>query len=696
MMSLDHSVELYFQRVALGITLLIALLPPLSYLVISSEYMRGVLDAHAELSAHGITEIVRSNPHKWHYESLRLSEMLERTSNDTIAESRSISNTKYETIAQNNVTLSTPVITRRSSIYDAGSVVAHMEVSRSLRPLLQKSGLLAVFSCSLAVLLFYFFNNFPAKTLKKAYFSLAESEKKYRELYVTMQEVVERYRALFNQAGEGILIMSEEGTVIDVNESFCRMHGYSKEEILSMNISDLDKNGGTEEVPERTELMKDGDSLVFEVEHCHKNGHTFQLQVSATLITFGGKAVIQSFHHDITERMRAEKERIKLEAQLQQSQKMESVGRLAGGVAHDFNNLLTIISGYSQLGIGELDPSEPVHSYFIYIKNAADKSADLTRQLLAFARKQTIEPIVLDLNETVAGMLKILQRLIGEGIHLIWQPAPKLWQVKVDPSQIDQILANLCINARDSIADIGSIIIETENIIIDEIFTARHPGITPGEFVRFSIRDNGCGMDKETQAQIFEPFFTTKDLGKGTGLGLAMVYGIVKQNNGFIDVYSEPGIGTTFTIYLPRHIREGDVAHVVPEVVTEFAARGKETVLLVEDELDILKMAAKILEKHGYSVLQANTPKDAICIAENHANEINLLITDVVMPEMNGRDLAHTLKTQHPHLKCIYMSGYTADVIAHHGVLAEGVNFIQKPFSLSVLTSKVRTVLDSE
>jgi PAS domain S-box-containing protein len=695
MTSVDRSIERFSLRVALGISLLIALLPPLSFYLISSQYVRGVLDAHAELSAHGVSEIVRSNPNKWRFEALRLSEMLERVTNDTVPETRVVCDTRNEVVARNTVTVPTPRITRSSKIYDAGVVVAHIDVSRSLRPLLQKSALLAVFSSALAAVIFYFFRSFPAKSVKKAYLSLAESENKYRNLYERMQEVIERYRALFSQAGEGILIMSEEGTIIDVNESFCRMHGYSKEEMAGMNISELDPGGGTEKVPERTLLMLAGESLVFEVAHIHKDGHTFQLQVSATVINYGGKTVIQSFHHDITERKRAEVERMKLEAQLQQAQKMESVGRLAGGVAHDFNNLLTIISGYSQLGIVELDASQPVHPYFVNILGAAEKSADLTRQLLAFARKQTIEPVVLDLNDTVAGMLKMLQRLIGEGMRLVWQPASNLWPVKVDPSQIDQILANLCINARDSIADIGTIVIETGNGIIDETYSVRHPGITPGEFVRLTISDNGCGMDKETQAQIFEPFFTTKELGKGTGLGLAMVYGIVKQNNGFINVYSEPGIGTTFTIYLPRHKGTDSAAHLLTEYPAESVARGQETVLLVEDELGILNMAAMILEKQGYTVLRASTPGEATMLAEKNSNDIHLLITDVVMPEMNGRDLANTLMAHYPHLKCLFMSGYTSEVIAHHGVLAEGVNFIQKPFSLPVLASKVREVLES-
>ena len=391
----------------------------------------------------------------------------------------------------------------------------------------------------------------------------------------------------------------------------------------------------------------------------------------------------------INERKRAEEVKSQLEEQLQQTQKMESVGRLAGGVAHDFNNMLGVILGHASLALMETDQSHPLFANLEEIRKAAERSADLTRQLLAFARKQTIAPKVLDLNETVNGMLKMLQRLIGEDIHLVWQPADKLWPVKADPSQIDQILANLCVNASDSISDIGKISIETANCSIDENYTSSHAEALPGEYVSLAVSDDGSGIDKETMLHIFEPFFTTKDAGDGTGLGLATVFGAVKQNNGFINVYSEPGMGTTFTIYLPRHF--GNTEQTQTEV--SLLPRGQETILLVEDELSILKMASLLLTKQGYNVLQANSPGEAIRLTEEHVGEIHLLMTDVVMPEMNGRDLAQALQNLYPQLKCLYMSGYTADVIAHHGVLNEGVHFIQKPFSLPDLATKVQEVL---
>jgi PAS domain S-box-containing protein len=401
-------------------------------------------------------------------------------------------------------------------------------------------------------------------------------------------------------------------------------------------------------------------------------------------------------HIDITERKQAEEEREKLKAQLQQSQKLESVARLAGGIAHDFNNMLTVIQGHADLAIMNMMPDDPNLHRFSAIQDTVHRSADLTRQLLAFARKQPIAPKVLDLNATIEKMLTMLRRLIGEDVNLTWSPGQGIWPVKVDPSQIDQILANLCINGRDAIAGVGNIIVETGNSILDEQYCASHEGFTPGEYVRISINDDGCGMDRQTTAKIFEPFFTTKGIGKGTGLGLATVYGAVKQNNGFINVYSEPGQGTVFTIYLPRHEGAGAPAWTGDLAgMAKSAAGGHETILLVEDETTILEMAKTILQQLGYTVLAASIPSEAIRLVKAHDRKIDLLLTDVIMPEMNGRDLADRLRINQPWVKRLFMSGYTADIIAHQGVLDEGVHYIQKPFSHTALAAKVRKVLDS-
>jgi signal transduction histidine kinase/HAMP domain-containing protein len=356
---------------------------------------------------------------------------------------------------------------------------------------------------------------------------------------------------------------------------------------------------------------------------------------------------------DITDAIHAGEDKDKLEAQLQQAQKMESIGRLAGGIAHDFNNLMTVILGRSELALMKLEPTDPLTGSFTEIYNAAVRSADLTRQLLAFARKQTIEPKVLDLNEAVSAMSKMMQRLIGENIQLAWLPANDLWNVHVDPSQIDQILANLCVNARDAIANVGKITIETGKTTFDQDFCAKNIGFVPGEYVLLAVSDNGCGMDRETITHIFEPFFTTKGVGKGTGLGLSTVYGVVKQNNGFINCYSEPGQGTTFRIYLPRYVGQPEKS-LHYGIGTVPKGRG-ETLLLVDDDPNIIDTATMMLGELNYTVLTADTPYEAIRVAMQHTGEIHLLVTDVIMPEMNGWDLAKKIQSTYPHLEFLFM-----------------------------------------
>ncbi len=390
---------------------------------------------------------------------------------------------------------------------------------------------------------------------------------------------------------------------------------------------------------------------------------------------------------DVTEQMR-------LAAQYQQAQKMESIGRLAGGVAHDYNNMLSIIIGYTQLALLKTPAEHPVNKQLQEIMKAAQRSAALTSQLLAFARQQAISPKILDINRTIAGMLKMLRQLIGENIDLLWQPGDISWHVKMDPSQLDQLLTNLCINARDAIDDVGKVTIETDVILFDEAYCAKHVGFVPGEFVMIAVSDDGCGMDSATVKTIFEPFFTTKKDNGGTGLGLATVYGIVRQNNGFINVYSEPGNGTAIKVYLPACDE-----HLIAEAHSQQSETPKgqgERILLVDDEEALVTLAGKMLEQLGYDVITANTPAEAMHLARQTLRPIELLLTDVVMPEMNGRELSNALQQLCPQLKTLYMSGYTANVIAHRGVLEDNVNFIQKPLFMDELAMKIRTVLDGE
>ena len=386
-------------------------------------------------------------------------------------------------------------------------------------------------------------------------------------------------------------------------------------------------------------------------------------------------------------------EREKLETQLRQAQKMESVGRLAGGVAHDFNNMLSVILGHTEMLLDRVDSDNPLFSSLKEIKMAGERSADLTRQLLAFARKQNIEPKIVNLNEIIDGTLNMLKRLIRENIELSWQPGENLLPIKVDISQVNQILANLCVNARDALGNTGTITIKTANIYLDSHFTAENPGFTEGDFVQMSVSDNGCGMSEESIEKLFEPFFTTKEQGKGIGLGLATVYGIVKQHNGYINVSSRPGEGSTFIIYFPKYESiDEPLQRKVPQQETVY---GNETILLVEDEPAILEITKITLENLGYNVLSAASPREALSLAMRYDRKIHLLLTDVIMPEMNGRELSAQLLALYPDLKRIFMSGYTADIIAPHGVLEDGVNFIQKPFTPGDLSRKIRIVIDN-
>lgn len=510
-----------------------------------------------------------------------------------------------------------------------------------------------------------------------------------------LRESEYRYRGIIENIQDTFYRTDAQGTLILISPSGARLLGYnSTEEMIGKPNASFWKH--SEKRSEMLGILKrDGVVRDYEVVLVRKDGIPVPVSTTSTYYhdKDGNILGIEGIFRDITERKRAEEEKAQLESQLNQSLKMESVGQLAGGVAHDFNNMLGVILGHAELAQHLIDQSQPVYKNLEEIRKAAQRSADITRQLLAFARKQTVAPKVLDLNETVEGMLKMLRRLIGEDINLAWLPGAGLWQVKMDPSQIDQILANLCVNARDAISGVGRISVETANCAFDQEYCNDHVEFMAGEFVRISIGDTGCGMDKETLNHIFEPFFTTKKIGEGTGLGLATVYGAIKQNNGFINAYSEPGQGTTFTIYLPRYTGTPEKSWTGEEVAP--VLRGTETILLVEDEPTILEVTAMMLQSLGYSVLQAGTPGEAIRLAEEFVGEIHLLATDVVMPEMNGRNLAKLILKKQPMMKCLFMSGYTADIITHHGVLDEGVNFLQKPFSQKELADKVREVLET-
>lgn len=496
-----------------------------------------------------------------------------------------------------------------------------------------------------------------------------------------------RLMAAIEQVGEGIVMTDAQGAIQFVNPAFKRMTGYRGKEVVGQNPRIL-KSGKQDELFYRNlwATISGGKTWTGQIVNKRKDGTLYTEETTISPVRDASGKIVNyvSVGRDITEHLL-------LTAEFQQAQKMEAIGLLAGGVAHDYNNMLTVILGYAELALRKVDPVQPLYADLEEIIKAGKRSTDITRQLLAFARKQTIVPVVLDLNQAVESTLNMLQRLIGENIDLAWLPGAELAPVKMDPVQIDQLLANLCVNARDAIADVGKVTIETGNVAFDEAYCAEHPGFVAGEYVLLAVSDDGYGMDKETLGQIFDPFFTSKEVGEGTGLGLSVVYGIVKQNNGFINVYSEPEKGTTFKIYLSRYADQ--VVKIKREMTAKIPLSHGEMVLVVEDEPALLKMSKLMLEKLGYRVLTANTPHEALGVAEEHVGEIQLLFTDVVMPGMNGWDLAERMQTLYPSLKILFMSGYTANVIAHRGVLGDGTNFIQKPFSMNDLAVKVREAL---
>ena len=493
--------------------------------------------------------------------------------------------------------------------------------------------------------------------------------------------------AAIEQAGEMITITDRNGIIRYANSAFEHMTGYRRGEVIGRSPGLLDSDRPGEAFFQRSwETVSSGRRWTSRAVHKCKDGTYITVDASISPIRNSSGEIVNyvSVMRDVSDRLR-------LEDQIQQSQKMESVGRLAGGVAHDFNNMLNVILGHTELAMYKLSPDDAMQSVLRTIHDAGKRSAAITRQLLAFARKQTISPKILDLNETIEGMLKMIRRLIGEHIDLIWIPRAKIWKINMDPSQIDQMLMNLCVNARDAVSDVGKIIIETEKVTVDEAYCADHAGSVPGEYVLLSVRDDGCGMDRSVLDHIFEPFFTTKAAGEGSGLGLATTYGIVKQNNGFINAESEPGKGTTVEVYLPRH--EG-LAEVEDSRSAAEPPRGRgETILLVEDEAITMEVTLVMLESLGYQVLAASSPNEAIKLFKQHDGNIDLLVTDVVMPQMNGRELSDELKALMPGIKTLFMSGYTANVIAHQGVLEEGLNFLEKPYSMLDLAIKIRMAL---
>ncbi len=499
--------------------------------------------------------------------------------------------------------------------------------------------------------------------------------------------------AIIDAAPTAIMALDLDGKVHTVwNKAAEKMLGFSAQESIGHVLPHITEVEEREEAEQVRHQIHQGKTLNgVDVRRKKRDGTPIDLSIYGSPLhdaqgkITGNVAVLV----DITERKRAEKEKAKLEDQLRQAQKMEAVGRLAGGVAHDFNNMLAVIIGYTNLIKTQLSADEPMLKDILEIERAATRSRDITSQLLAFSRKQTIKPKVLDLNDIVMRTQRTLARLIGEDIELKFCPGKDVWRVMFDPSQIEQILINLAANARDAMPDGGKLTIDTANYYLDDLFCKQHIGFKPGHYAMLGMSDNGVGMDKETLAHVFEPFFTTKEFGKGTGLGLAMVYGIIKQNNGFINIYSEQTQGTSIKIYIPRSMEEEKPE---PIDVTPVNLQSG-TVLLVEDDDTVRRMTNKMLKAIGYTVLSTAKPQEALSMCETSEVHVDLVLTDVVMPLMSGKELRNKIEALRPGIKTIFMSGYSANVVAERGILEEGVYILQKPFTINELANKIREVL---
>ena len=769
---------------------LVALMFPVGYFVISYQYAVGTLEAEAEINARLVAGVINSNPELWQYEHERLGALLSRRPQAGQSEARRILDTMGVEVASSGRQLQKPLIRRSQPLMDAGVLVGSIEISQSLLPLLEQSGLVAIVGLVIGLLVFILL---PFRAISRA-------ERELRDSYSFLTGVME-------SSTNAIIVLNLCGTIEMANERCAAMTGYPREELRGKPIDRLFAGpaagqvlgeleavaGGTEMTKFETDLLhRDGRSVpiscgaaplfqegrisgtVLTVEDIRERKHAaqqlkhakeytenliqaasviivgldgtgvvtllnrtaeevtgygageltgknwFQMVASAegglegspaqgcvpeasesqivtksgqlrtiswrnSPIVENGKSVgTLRFGIDVTEHKM-------VEAQLRQSQKMESIGQLAGGVAHDFNNMLSVILGYAQLCQLEVAEGGTLWQFIQEISKAGERSRDMVRQLLAFSRKEIISPRAINLNVHCIATEKTLGRLIGEEITLSFFPATNLWTVKIDPSQLDQVLMNLAVNARDAMPGGGKLSLESENVSIGEEFCHYHLDARPGDYACLTVKDTGTGMDRELVKRIFEPFFTTKEVGKGTGLGLATVYGIVTQNNGFIDVASEPGQGTAFMIYLPR--LPDDAVTTPSEAVSPPSGSG--TVLVVEDDGMLLSMATQMLEKMGYRVIRAESPELALVTCQDEAVAIDLVLSDVVMPGMNGREMAQEIALLRPGLKVLFMSGYSSEIVAKRGIMEKGMHFIQKPFDMEALNLKIQETLQA-
>ncbi|MEI6224583.1 MAG: PAS domain S-box protein [Deltaproteobacteria bacterium] len=657
--------------------LAVVVLPIAAYVLFSYRYQEGSVQAEAENDAQLVNHVIAANPEMWRYEHVRLLEAVAQRPGDGADDRRRIADVAGATVAEVGGTVPAPRLTRSWPVLDAGVTVGRVEVTRSLRPIAARAILLALVLAPLALLAFGLLRTLTGRAIRRGEEALRTSEA--------------RFRALTEHSTDMILVFDAQKRIQYWSRSAEETLGWKADEVLGRTLQDL-RIIHPDDAPllEEAQQATDSDSreaLPVTVRHRHRDG-SWRLVEGSGRSMFHDPAVrgVVVNARDVTEQRR-------LEEQFRQSQKLESIGRLAGGVAHDFNNLLTVILSCSE-GIREAQAEgRPVDPEDVdQIREAGERARDLTTQLLAFARKQVISPVPLDLNTVVRGSERLLRRVLGEDVELEVHAQEGLWLALCDPGQMEQLLLNLAANARDAMPKGGKLVIETRNAVVD-------PGPSPtspstGQWVYLVVRDSGAGMSPEVQERLFEPFFTTKEIGKGTGLGLATVHGIVTQNGGRVLVESAPGQGTTFEIRFPRTREDAGAAPVAapPPVAT---TKGTETILVVEDDPRVRAVTVRALRGSGHRVLVAGSGAEALGILEDEPGPLHMVVTDVVMPGMSGKALVDALRTRRPGLRALFVSGYPQEVIARRGVLDSGIEFLAKPFTPATLVARVRALLDA-
>ncbi|HEX9019866.1 MAG TPA: ATP-binding protein [Nitrospirota bacterium] len=675
-MNKDKQTVRIIASLAAAVIGLVVIVFPLGYFALSYQHMAGNIETEAEINARIITQIISTNPEMWEFEQVRIQEYLERRPKKRFAETRRVFNRENGLVAESADVLASPVIKRSAKLFDSGADVGRIEVSRSLRPLLVRTGLLALFMLLLGAGAFIILRVLPIRAIQLR----EESLKKGRDTAKQYLDV----------AGVILLVVDAEQRVTMINRKGCEILGVPEQQVLHKNWFDHFIPDSTRDAVKKefSRLMEGGDGQERHFENMVLTSGGDVRTIAWNTIVLrneSGRAVgTLSSGEDITERKR-------LEAQLRHAQKMESIGVLAGGVAHDFNNILTAVIGYANLLQMKIPEDDPLHYDIGQILAASNKATQLVKSLLAYSRKQIIDLKLVDMNSIVLEVTKLLSSLLREDIELRTVLAENALTIKADPGQIEQVMMNLATNARDAMPRGGLLTVETGQKELDAEFITTHGYGVPGRYALLTVSDTGVGMDKKTKEKIFDPFFTTKEVGKGTGLGLAMTYGIIKQHNGYITVYSEPGEGTTFSIYLPLIQAtaggRGENGSFAP-------AGGTETILVAEDDAAVRALTTSALKDAGYAIIEAADGEEAIKKFSEQKDDIHLAILDVIMPKRNGKVVFDAIKKMRPDVKALFISGYTADILQKQLILGSRMYFLSKPVSVSELLTKVREVLD--